>query len=163
MLFWSTAHVRNSDNRYYAEVGFREYLYTGGTHRWYTFAEKRTAGVSQVWIGPEVAGNYWHRSKVYYKASDAKWHFQFDQFDDGTYFDVIAPISVGFTIGISDTETARSNHTSSYDHHDGIMYSIDGVPNWTSWASNSLDNENYTESWHHHQIGSLVDEWEWIP
>jgi hypothetical protein len=164
MLFWSTAHVRNTINSYYAEVGFREYLDTGGVHRWFTFAEFRINGISTVYIGPEVAGDSWHGSKVFYRSDTAKWYFKFDQFNDGTFFDVIPPRSVGgMTTGYSDTETARSNHTSSYDHHDNIGYSIDGVPTWVAWSSNSLDYENYTESWRHHQVGSLVDEWEWIP
>ncbi len=150
--FWSTAHIRNQDWNYWVEVGW---VQRNGTPQYETFVEWGSPFGATHIRGPAVACCQWSVSKVSYLTSDSKWHFQFDYGNDGSFFNVYPPTSIGWTTGYTYSETGLCCHTlDPYDHFIDLMRTTDGLGTLAFWQNNIPD----------HSIGEDIPgrEWRWL-
>jgi hypothetical protein len=156
--FWSTAHVQNADFTRWVEVGWIE---RNSSTRYDTFAEWGVVGGNKYHFnGPDIWCCPWSVSKVHYLASDAKWHFQFDLANDGTFSNVYTPTAIGWTAGWAYSETGKCCNTlNPYDHFVDLMRTTNGQGSLVSWNDNVWDMSyggipGWTWNW------LAEDEWE---
>lgn len=136
--FWSTAHVENQNRSKWVEVGWEE---RNTTPRYDTFVEWGTdPAQSYRFNGPNLSCCAWSVSKVFYLSSNAKWHFQFDYGNDGSFVTVYPPTAIGWTTGYAYSETGAYSTFDPYDHFKDLMRTTNGQGTLAPWQNNIPDD-----------------------
>jgi hypothetical protein len=150
----STAHVENSLETKFAEIGFVERWYctiTGCTKTWKTFVEGNDGSkpIGQFTYGgfdsgTTISSGHWARFKVNNVAGTNKWNFWYeDNVNGGGYTQIAGTPGLNFSNGLAFGETGRRGDPGSGadDHHEGLLFK-NSSGSWNSWGSNS-------QAWNH--------------